>query len=106
MAVVKKPGLDVGKGFIDMLRKVPSFSPQMGMKMLEIREKLLEEMPKHKLSEEDKLWCRGYAMSLQLVSQCAAVHQAVPIYTLKAFVDKANIAKTLDTIEESGKQGG
>lgn len=101
-----KPGEDVGKGFVELLLAVPSFGPQMGMKLLEIRTRFLEEIPKHDLSEEDKLWARAYANSLMIVAQCGAVHQAAAIQTLKVFVDRGKIERTLSQIEESGKSVG
>lgn len=89
--------------FIDLLRDTPSFSPQTGIQLLKMREELWENAKKRKLSLKDQMWVIAYANALKTVADCGIVHTAVPIATLKAFVDRGKIERTLQDIEDSGK---
>jgi len=103
--VTKKQKADAERSMpmFRMLLTIPSFGPETGKHLLRIRERLLEELPKHKkkLCPEDLVLMITYADALHKVASIAAIHQGVAIKMLQQYVEQGRIESTFDQLEES-----
>lgn len=87
----------------DFLIKCPSFSPGVGIKLLEVSRSLtdcLEECGKD-LSQEDRVFVRAYAMSCKAAAKAGGVHQGLAIEMLRQIVQGPD--RVMATIEEAGR---
>lgn len=104
---VSKADMQSAKGLYELLLKVPSFSPQLGILLLQIAERVREELKQHpEIVDTDRRFLEEYATAAEHVAHCGGMHQKLVIDRLEVFVDRGKVERILGEIERAGGCSG